>query len=258
MKNNVIFLAAAFVASTPAHAALVTGPWALGQGAATLTNENTASPTVGDGTANNADATSVYSSFSSVTLSNVGDKITLAGTVTLSSIVANRANDFRWSLYDAAGSPDTSGWLGYIVGNSNATTNSNLWERVNPNTGIVMATGSGAANVIHNTSGSPGVQFASDTFDLIFSLERTALGGLLINSSLLRTSDSVQFGLISAFTDTTPETYTFNRVGFLASGNLDADQVQFSNVDLTFVPEPSAALLGCLASLVLLRRRRRS
>jgi hypothetical protein len=96
---------------------------------------------------------------------------------------------------------------------------------------------------------APGV-----TYSFNLSLERTA-AGMQINSSFIRNSDSQQFALVS-FLDTTVETYDFNRVGFLMGGDLNADQVQFSNIDVTLIPEPSAALLGGLGMLLLLRRRR--
>lgn len=68
-------------------------------------------------------------------------------------------------------------------------------------------------------------------------------------------SDSQQFAPVS-FLDTTVETYDFNRVGFLMGGDLNANQVQFSNIDVTLIPEPSAALLGGLGMFLLLRSRR--
>jgi MYXO-CTERM domain-containing protein len=254
-KLSILLLAAAVVAAVPsAQAALVTG-WAKSQGAGPLTNASSASPTMGDGTANSADAMAIYASFPTIQLANVGDKVTMTAAVTLAGITNNAANHFRWSLYDVAGSPDLNGWLGYIAGNSTASVASNLWERANPNTALVMATNSPAATVI-STSAAAGIgnDFTDSSFNLVFSLERTA-SGILISSSFVRISDSVQFGL-HAFEDATPQTYSFNRVGFLASGNLDADQVQFSNIDVSVVPEPSAALLGGIGLLALLRRRR--
>lgn len=255
LKLPILLLTAAVVAAVPsAKAALVTG-WAKSQGAGPLTNVSSASPTMGDGTGNSADAMGIYASFATIDLANIGDKVTLTAAVTLTGIANNQANHFRWSLYDVAGSSDLNGWLGYIVGNSTATVGSNLWERANPNTALVMSTNSPAASVISAAAAAgTGNDFTGSSFNLVFSLERTA-SGMLISSSFVRVSDSAQFGLHS-FEDTTPQSYSFNRVGFLASGNLDADQVQFSNIDVSVVPEPSAALLGGIGLLALLRRRR--
>ncbi len=56
------------------------------------------------------------------------------------------------------------------------------------------------------------------------------------------------------FTDTTPLTYAFNRVGFQNTTDTGADQIQMSNVAV--IPETSTSLLGGLGVLALLRRRR--
>ncbi len=99
----------------------------------------------------------------------------------------------------------------------------------------------------------------SAVYNFSFTLERNALNGLIITTSLVRTSDSLEFAGAS-FTDTTVNAgaFTFDRVGFQGTTDLNADKIQLNNVDVTFsaVPEPSAALLGGLGVLVLLRRRR--
>jgi hypothetical protein len=78
-----------------------------------------------------------------------------------------------------------------------------------------------------------------------------------VNSSIYRTSDSQHFGIVDLLDATANvQTYTFDRVGFLLGGAMDADQAVFSNIDVTFVPEPGSAALGLLGSLFLLRRRR--
>jgi hypothetical protein len=52
--------------------------------------------------------------------------------------------------------------------------------------------------------------------------------------------------------------FTFDSVGILLGGTTNATQATFSNVDatVTAIPEPSALLLGLVATLGLLRRRR--
>jgi hypothetical protein len=117
-----------------------------------------------------------------------------------------------------------------------------------------MVTGASAPSI--GTASVPGTAFTDGTYNLLLTLERTA-AGIQIDGSIIRASDSKQFGLIS-FEDTTPETYSFNRVGFLNGNNLDLDRVLFSTIDVTFmaVPEPSAAALGLLGAAGLLLRRR--
>lgn len=70
------------------------------------------------------------------------------------------------------------------------------------------------------------------------------------------TANSADTGSMTAhsFLDTSISASAFDRVGFLTAGNLDVETVQFNNI--TVVPEPSAALLGGLGLLGLLRRRR--
>lgn len=93
-------------------------------------------------------------------------------------------------------------------------------------------------------------------YDFGLSLKRVA-AGLEITSSLIRQSDSINFADLSTpFLDTTPQTFTFDRIGFLAGGGLDADQVTLSNLSLNVVPETSSALLGVAGAALLLRRRR--
>jgi hypothetical protein len=95
----------------------------------------------------------------------------------------------------------------------------------------------GGANVdIALSASAPGTAFTADTYNFLLTLERTA-GGVRIDSSIIRSSDSQQFGLIS-FEDDTPETYSFNRAGFLIGDGLNADQAQFSNIDVSFT-EPA-------------------
>ncbi len=239
----------AFLVATSSQAALVTG-WTELIGRTPVSNMGTASPTLGNGTASSADAMQISASFGEITLANAGDKITLSGSATFTGI-ASASNQFRLGLLDVNGSVDANGWLGYFSTNGNDTTLGRLYERNNPNTGNYISTTSSTQIA---SAASPGGFFFSDgTYNFSLTLERTAAGGLQIDSSLLRTSDSSQFAL-SSFLDTVPQSYDFNRVGFLIGDTLDADQVQFSNIAV--VPEPSVAFLGSLAMLTLFLRRR--
>jgi hypothetical protein len=139
-----------------AMAAPVTGTWIKVTGATMgLTNETTASPTWGDGTANNASASSIYSAFPAVTLANPGDIITLSGSIELIGI-AGGAENLRFGLYNANGKvpPDTTGWLGYFVQNGSGTSVVKLNERNNPNTGAFASAATGATQL--TTGAAPG------------------------------------------------------------------------------------------------------
>ncbi len=99
-----------------AMAAPVTGTWTKASGTSmVLTNETTASPTWGDGSANNASASSIYSAFPDITLTNPGDKIVLSGSATMVGVTSG-AEVFRFGIFNengteppAAGSATSSG-----------------------------------------------------------------------------------------------------------------------------------------------------
>ncbi len=222
-----------FVAMLAASwAAPVVGPWTLSTGTATLSNTNTASPTWGDGTVDNADASSVYSAFATATLATAGDKLVLSGSAEMFGITAGN-EVFRFGLFNVNGSADTNGWLGYFLGNGNSATVPVLRERATGNTALFVSTT--GASIVAATASSPGSALTSATYTFNVTIERDAAGALQFTSSLRRASDSAEFGGLS-FLDTTPLTYVFNRVGFLGTTNLNADKIQFTNVDATFTP----------------------
>ena len=224
----------ALVTVSPVSAAPVTGPWLVAQGGGPVTNETTASPTVGDGTASSADTDAIYSSLSAVTLANVGDKLTLTGSATLTGLVPNGIRQFRWGLYDVNGSADVNGWLGYFATQGSGTTKGELYERKDPNTTQFFAGGTGnvSVNFTQGTAPGTGVNFVDGTYAFSLSIQRVP-AGLHVRSSITRSSDGQDFGTVSLL-DTTPLTYTFDRAGFLIGGALDADQVLFSNIDASF------------------------
>jgi hypothetical protein len=233
-------------------AAPVTGTWTKVTGASmVLTNETTASPTWGDGTINNASASSIYSTFSAVTLTNPGDKITLSGAVELIGI-AGGAENLRFGLYHANGKvpPDTTGWLGYFVQNGSGTSVVKLNERDNPNTGAFASAATGATQITTGAAPGSGLILNDQTYDFIFSIERNADAGVLITTSLKRRSDAVEFGGTS-FVDPSPQSFVFDRVAYLATNGLAADKLQMTDVDITFtagvVPAPVITASGLVA-----------
>ena len=240
-KHHIHLISLLFAASHGvAMAAPVTGTWTKVTGTSmVLTNENTASPTWGDGSANNASASSIYSAFPTVTLTNPGDKITLSGSVELIGI-AGGAENLRLGLFNANGKvpPDTTGWLGYFVQNGSGTGVVRLNERNNPNTAAFASAATGATQIA--TGAAPGVLLTDQIYDFTFSIERNAEAGVLISTSLKRRSDSVEFGG-TGFVDPSPQTFIFDRVAYLATSGLAADKLQLTNVDVTLtaaVPVP--------------------
>lgn len=243
-----------FVAGATAHATLVNGPWTQSAGTAVLSDINTASPIWGNGAANNANASSIWSAFPLYTLAVPGDKIVLTGSAQLVGTLGGGEN-LRFGLFNVNSSANTAGWLGYFLRNGSGATQASVMERASPNTGTFTST-TGAANV--GTASIPGSPaFGDGLFSFSISIERNALDGLNIVTSLLR-SDSNDFAPVT-LVDPSPQTFSFDRVAYQATSGLAADQILLTNVDVTFtsVPEPTSALLGGFGALALLVRRRR-
>ena len=220
-----------------AIAAPVTGTWIKASGGATmgLTNTTTASPTWGDGTTDNADASSIYSPFSTITLANPGDKVVLSGSVEMFGISPGTAGSiFRFGLFNVNGSATNNGWLGYFVQSAASAGTGSLQERALVNTTSFTST-SGGGSASLQTLPLATSALTSAVYNFSFTLERNALNGLIITTSLVRTSDSLQFAGAS-FTDTAVNAgaFTFDRVGFQGTTDLNADKLQLNNVDVTF------------------------
>jgi len=254
-------ISAAVLAATNVQGALVTG-WSEVNGVPSA-DFGTASPTLGDGNEGSADTARLYASFDSISLATVGSTITLSGSATFTGISkpdgTNVLRDmFRLGLFNANGSTDDTEWLGYWSANGDGGVGGRTYERDVPqNTGDTFASTGGASLLATGTAPGAGNPFDGgtgiDTYNFSMTLERVATG-MQIDTSIIRTSDSLEFGGLSNFVDTSVSVSDFNRVGFLLGGNLNVDTVQFNNI--TVVPEPSAALLGGLGLLALLRRRR--
>jgi hypothetical protein len=243
---TILALCSTFVFAISSSAAPVTG-WSIGlnnAGSVSLSNAETSSPTFGDNTADDADNTALHAEFPSITL-GVGERLTFSGSMQLSTsagaVPSALANEIRIGIFDHNGSTGLTGWLGYYASNPSGTLGAGVRERVSgayysQNTTILFGT-----NYIADTSKT----FEDATYDFALSLERTDAG---INVSLSMENDLGYSIIPASFEDATPGTFTFDRVGFLSGGNLNADQIQFNNLDVSVapVPEPSTlALLAC-------------
>jgi hypothetical protein len=258
-----ISLVAALLVATSistAKAAFVTGPWtnAVGQGDGPITNSNTASPTVGDGTANSADGEMFDSAFPAITLANAGDKIIFTGSVTLQGTVNSAASSgtprtqFRFGLFGDDGDGDDLEWVGYYMSNKHGnagTPAGTLARKPVGNTSVYLsATGQNSLASVQG-DGTAASLFNDDTYDLSMIIERNVLGELQIMSSI---TGSNGFSQTLNTTDTsaaTAGTYTFDRLGFLLGGNLDTDQAVFSNLRVR-IPEPASWSLAIVSLIV--------
>jgi hypothetical protein len=192
----------------------------------------------------------------------VGDSIKLSGGVTFTGMnTTNTADQFRFGLYDSNGQTGTNGWLGYFASNagpSGGDTSSRLWERVNPNAANFYQNGANQATMAAFVNASPSnTAFASGTYTFSLTYTRTA-SGMSIAWNLIGTD--INYSLSRTFNDTTPQTFTFDRIGLATLGLGSSTQANFSDLDLTYtpVPEPAVASLLFAGLLVFALRRRRS
>lgn len=241
----------------PAEAAPISN-WKTFSGSPSNSGLNTNSPTIGDGTANNADNVQAGGQFGtasspvSITL-DVGDIIELSGSVTLSGGTTT-ADNFRFGLFDGAAAFD-----------ANSATWSNggwLWEltddiftgRTNGGFGSTGGDASGTGATQTNTGGA----FSADSaaaYEFFFSITRDSATTVDIIATLTGGDNAVDYTATTL--DETTSLFTYSTVGFLFGGSLDLDQASFSNVQYTFIPEPgSLAMLGLGSVLFLIRKRR--
>jgi hypothetical protein len=247
--GTIVTVAALHFGTVNTQAAPVTS-WQTAQNGGINSGFDTANPVVGDGTAESADNFGIKGLFSDLTLAAVGDSVTLTGSATFTGIISDAGDQFRIGLYDVNGSPDNNGWLGYFGSNYASSLGAQLRERTT--TGFFLS-GNGANALSPQPTGSG--SFVDGAYNFVFRLTLEADSALSIFYSITDSATSgANFTTTGSATDTSPSTLRFNRVGILGGNNLDADQVSFSNVDVSFaaIPEPSAAvtLLGGLGMLL--------
>jgi hypothetical protein len=213
---------------------------------------NTSSPVLGttDPTRpDNADATDFHAAFPEIRLPLDGDFILLTGRVTLSGIDSSERN-FRFGLFDQDGNSDTTGWLGYFVGNSGATSYGEIRQRDAGNTDLHVSL-AGSTEITRTTSpgnSSTGAPFVDHSY--YFELQLTHDGGGYDVSSLLFQTDGTAFAdamrvnnQVAAATDA----FRFNNVAFLLGDGINTDRAAFSNIDVLFIPAPEPSSIALLA-----------
>lgn len=265
---------------SPARADFVTGPWdvattdpAGGQGDGPITFANTSSPIVGDGTSNSAAGEMFDSPFPALTLSAAGDKIVFQGTVRLVGTPNSAASSgvprtqFRFGLFDGDDDgPDDNGWVGYYMSNKhgNAGTPAGTLARKSVgNTTIYLSATAQTSLATVQGDGTSASLFHDDTYQMNLTIERNALGHLLISSTLLGANGFTQSLSATDMNAATQGTYTFDHVGFLLGANLAADQAFFSDLQVALNPVPEVSsflllgLIGILATAAKTRRSRR-
>jgi hypothetical protein len=204
----------------------------------------------------------IFSPFSTMTLTNPGDKVVFTGSVALSGTTnspltsGTPRTQFRFGLFQSNASTNETGWVGYYMSNKhgNAGTPSGVLAlKPVANTSAFLAVGGQTVLTSVQGEGTDASLFNDGTYNLMLSIERNAGGELEIDSSILGTGfqrDGVTpntFSQIFDFTTTdaaTTGTYVFDRLGFLLGNNLATDRAEFMNLDVTFMPGVAAGLAG--------------
>jgi hypothetical protein len=265
-----------FLAATiSAQAALTidSASWTNALGTAANSGLSATGITWGNNTANNADNSAIYAIIDGDTGTagnqnftlGLGETLTFAGTAELKSVTGTDGTiQFRFGLFDVNGQSDVNGWLGYFAANTTISTQSGggVYERILNNTNAYYSSLSGNAVLASGAAATPvaGARLTNDTYSMSLSFTRATATSLSISSSMIRTTGGNNYVSVDNYIDNSVNSFTFNRLGFLAGSGLDADQIILSNLSLTVIPEPSsfAALAGLGAIGLVASRRRRS
>jgi hypothetical protein len=255
-----------------AWAEAVDGPWANADtfGDGPLWNSNTSSPIVGENpndptiSFNDADSEMIFSPFSLMALNSPGDKIVFTGSVSLNGTVnspptgGSPRTQFRFGLFKSNSTTNETGWVGYVMYNKHGNSGTPfgvLGVKPVGNTSAFLSSTGQTVLQTQDGDGTPASLFNDGAYNLMMTIERNSAGELLLSSSIVGVGDRPpvephdptnpppspgpnQFSQIMSGTHTaasTLGTYQFDRLGFVAGGNLDADRAAFSNLDVTFI-----------------------
>jgi hypothetical protein len=265
LRNFLALAGSSLIAMPSANAATIAN-WKEMNPALSGTNSgmNTNSPTIGNGTAENADDAWVAGRFGtvaspeSVTLS-VGQTLTVSGSVTFTgglSGTATQLNQFRFGVFDGGAdfASDTTTWAngGWI----NTPTGSNAGIYQAATTSNFLTNNTNAVLLTSTTDTTNGNAFNADSttpYNWSFTITRDSLTTVDLAASLTGGLNAVNFA--RTVDNRTTTLFTYSTVGLLFGGGMNLDQGALSNVQYNVIPEPRTALLGGLGMLVLLRRR---
>ncbi len=213
----------------------------------------------------NFETTAYFTDSGTITLANIGDKLTLTFDATFTLRGSAADNALRFGLFNSQGTRVTAdnttangadaafnNDLGYSLwANGLQSGDTVLYERTGTDDTLMAS----SANTQIGTGGTNSSLLNGTSTSASFSLERTA-SGLLITSS-------IGGGTVS-FTDTTVSTYSFDMIQIFGAGSTFSDNgsnsgnIVLDNVQVVLVPEPTAfaMLLGSLGIVTIFRRRR--
>jgi hypothetical protein len=212
-----------------------------------------------------------------ITLANTGDQFTVTWTFTPTTVNStNVSQGLRVALVNwpesglarqtADGNPGTAAYGGYAlfinmgqtIGHANPF---QLLERTDPNTATALLSASGSWTALDDEEATGTTGYVDGTsYTFTFTATRTAAGELDILSTMSGGSLGGDGTHSVAFTDTTPNTFTFDTFSLRpSSAALTAAQFDTSlfRVDTNVpIPEPTSLALVGAGAAALLRRRR--
>jgi autotransporter-associated beta strand protein len=173
-----------------------------------------------------------------LTLTNVGDSITLAGTVIMTGSVSGN-EQFRLGLVQQGTNTSDTNWLGYFFENANTTASGagNLDVRQNPNQGVYTS-GTGAT-----TLASPavpgGTSFGAGTYQTSISVTLLASNWEQVQWTLTNGTYNQTGSIINTnTTNNIAGVLTFDSVGLLLGSSYDGTSCVFSNLTVTYAIAP--------------------
>jgi hypothetical protein len=212
--------------------------------------------------------------FASQTLANTGDELMLTWTFSPTTIAANTSQAFNLAVVNGAthlsadgSSPASQVYAGYSMymnmsspnlGNANPF-NLKEWNLGATPGALLSASGNWASLANGGTSGNTGFVSGS-TYTLVMTLTRNASSGLDITSTMTGGSLNGTGSETISFTDTTPNTFTYDTFALRqtgsSSGAAQIDSSLFKVDFITATPEPTTFALAGLGLLGLAGYRR--
>jgi hypothetical protein len=236
----VIALTAASAAA-PVTNWVVVNPSTGGSTTKPISGQATASPVLGDGTEDSAATVAMYAPISGTADANPdiqlanGQQVTLSGFATLTGITS-AIEQFRWGLFQESSSPvDAINWSGYIASNSAGSGGGALRAKTAGDGTTFAQTGS----AVTLQSSQDGDTFIDETYHFTMTVSRYN-NEAIIDASLTSADDWTQ--VWNDAIPSSPTTFNFNRVGFLAGGGMHANRITFSNIDVTTLPIDTLSL----------------
>ena len=219
----------------------------------------TNSPVFGSG-ANSMDDVAVAGRFGtvgtpeSVTLA-VGQTLTVTATITLTGGTTSSAGDYRFGVFNDGGQfvADSElnwagGWL-YALG---TTAQAGLYQARTNGHYMSTSTNAVALTAPPTTSGTFNAN-SPTSYTWTMSITRDSLTTVDLSTSFVGGPSS--YSQTRTRNDVTTSLFTYTSMGVYAGPNANLDVLTIGGAQYT-IPEPSAALLGGLGFLMLLRRRR--